>query len=107
MDGPVDLRVLSSGIEEAWRPVDVRVVNDAVVRMAMLEGDFPWHHHDEDEMFLCFSGSFAIEMDGEEPVKLEPGQLFVVPRGVRHRPVAEKRAYALLLEKSETKQYGN
>jgi quercetin dioxygenase-like cupin family protein len=92
---------------EPWKPVDLAVANEGVVRLARLEGEFPWHHHDEDELFLCWEGGFRIEMKGREPVTLRAGDLFVVPRGTEHRPVADSPAYALLIERQETKQYGN
>ncbi len=102
----VDLNAIAEGIREPWRPVDVVLVNDAIVRMAMAHGEFPWHHHEEDEFFLCWSGSFRIEREDADPVSLKPGQAFVVPRGVRHRPVADEPAVAVLIERPETKQYG-
>lgn len=90
-----------------WQPHDVAVVNDAVVRVVRLEGEFPWHHHDEDELFLCWDGAFRIELEGRDPVLLDAGDLFVVPKGTRHRPIAAETAHAILLERPETAQYGN
>ena len=90
-----------------WQPLDVVHANEAIVRLARLEGQFPWHAHDEDELFLCWDGEFTIDMEGGTSVHLMPGDIFVVPRGVEHRPVSEGTAHALLLERPETLQYGN
>jgi quercetin dioxygenase-like cupin family protein len=103
----VALDAIADRLETPFQPVDVARANDTVVRLARLEGTFPWHHHAEDELFLCWRGAFRVELEGRAAVHLEAGELFVVPRGQRHRPVAEVGpAYALLLETPETKQYG-
>jgi mannose-6-phosphate isomerase-like protein (cupin superfamily) len=103
----VSIAALIAALPGPWQPVDVTLVNDAVVRLARLEGSFPWHHHDEDELFLCWDGSFQIELEGREPVGLGAGEVFVVPKGVEHRPVAASVAHALMLERPETAQHGN
>ena len=104
---PVSIKDVIAALPGPWQPRDLAVANEAVVRVAKLEGEFPWHHHEEDELFLCWDGTFRVELEGREPVTLSAGDLFVVPEGIRHRPVAETTAHALLLERPETKQYGN
>jgi quercetin dioxygenase-like cupin family protein len=103
----VSLPDLIAGLPGPWLPADAVQVNDAVVRVARLDGEFPWHHHEEDELFLCWDGTFRIEMRDTEPITLQPGDIFVVRSGVEHRPVADTQAHAVLLERPETVQYGN
>ena len=105
--GTISIPAAAKGRVRPFEPLDLVIVNDAVVRIAAIEGEFPWHHHDEDELFLCWEGGFRIEVQDGEPVDLVTGDLYVVPRGIEHRPVAERRAVVLLLERSETLQYGN
>jgi Mannose-6-phosphate isomerase len=104
---PVSIDQVIRRLPGPWRPQDLTVVNDAVLRVARFAGEFPWHRHDEDELFLCWDGRFRIELEGRPPVTLTAGEIFVVPRGVRHRPVADEPAHALMIERPETLQYGN
>ena len=105
--GAISIPAAAKGRVRPFEPLDLVIVNDAVVRIAAIEGEFPWHRHDEDELFLCWEGGFRIEFQDGEPVELVTGDLYVVPRGIEHRPVAERRAVVLLLERPETVQYGN
>ncbi len=105
--GEISIDSMADAIGEPWQPVDLARVNETSLRLARLDGEFPWHHHDADELFLCWRGVFRIEMEGRPSLQLQPGELFVVPRGQRHRPVAHAGpAYALLVERSDTAQYG-
>jgi quercetin dioxygenase-like cupin family protein len=107
MSDAVDIERVLAQITEPFKPRDLARANDAVLRVARLRGEFPWHTHDEDELFLCIEGEFRVELEGRDAVTLSDGQIFVVPRGLRHRPVADRDAVTLLFERPETKQYGN
>ena len=104
---PISIPAAAKERVRPFEPADLVAVNDAVVRIAAIEGEFRWHHHDEDELFLCWEGEFRIEVRDREPVQLVTGDIYVVPRGIEHRPVAKRRAVVLLLERPETLQYGN
>jgi quercetin dioxygenase-like cupin family protein len=104
---PVSIQSVIASLPGPYQQRDLAKANDSVVRIARFEGEFPWHEHDEDELFLCWEGSFRIDMDGQEPVTLSAGDLFVVPKGMRHRPTADRAAHVLMIERPETEQYGN
>lgn len=90
-----------------WSPKIVGELNDAYVKLAKLKGEFVWHHHaQEDELFLVVRGRLTIKLrDGE--IRLEPGELAIIPRGVEHCPVADEEVHVLLLEPKSTLNTGN
>ena len=94
----VDLRDKLSLFSEHWSPKVVATLNDYEVKVVKVKGEFVWHSHaDTDELFLVVDGSLTIRLpDGD--VSLGPGQLFVVPRGVEHCPVAAEEASLVLIE---------
>ncbi|MEJ2539501.1 MAG: cupin domain-containing protein [Gemmatimonadota bacterium] len=87
-------------LQEFWQPRVVAELNDYRFKVARLHGDFIWHEHPEtDEAFLVLEGTLRIDLpDGH--VLLGPGELYVVPRGVRHRPCAQGEVKLLLVEPS-------
>jgi len=93
--------------DERWSPKLIAELNGQHVRLAKLEGPFVWHKHDdEDELFLVVQGSLRIEFrDGV--AELGEGEMVVVPRGVEHRPVADKEAHVLLFEPASTVNTGD
>ena len=74
-------------------------MNDAVVRLGVLEGEFHWHKHDvEDEFFLVLEGRLEIEVEGRDPIVLNPHDGVTIPRGVMHKPHAHGRTVVLMVE---------
>jgi quercetin dioxygenase-like cupin family protein len=107
MNEAVSIPVLAANIVRPLEPQDVVAVNDAIVRVGVIEGETPWHHHRDDELFLCWEGRFWIEVDGDTRIDMRPGDLFVVPRGVEHRAGADERAVGILFERPETRKFGD
>ncbi len=92
---------------EHWSPRIVGELNGQQVKLAKLLGEFTWHHHeDEDELFLVLKGRLTMELR-DRTLILEEGEMFVVPRGVEHRPVAEEEVHVLLFEPASTLNTGN
>jgi mannose-6-phosphate isomerase-like protein (cupin superfamily) len=90
-----------ASLDELWTPKIVGQVNEMQVKVVRIEGEFVWHtHQDTDEFFLVRSGSMTIQMKGRSDVVLGVNELFVVPRGVEHRPVADSVCEVVLIEPS-------
>lgn len=106
MPKAISPRHVAASLVELWSPRVVAEVDDAYVKVAKVQGSLAWHSHDdEDELFLVLAGHLRIEMEGSS-VELDEGELFVVPKGVRHNPVAENECHLLLIERKSTLHTG-
>lgn len=105
---PTDVAAELEKVTEHWTPRVVGRVNDQYVKVAKLLGELVWHaHQNEDEMFLVVSGRLRIQLEGEREVVLDPGQFYVVPKGVRHNPVADEEVQIVLIETVTTAHTGD
>ena len=96
-----------AAITDHWNPRIVARLNGQEVKLVKFQGEFTWHHHDdEDELFLVHRGSFRMEFR-DRVVELSEGDVIVVPRGVEHRPVADAEVEVLLFEPAGTLNTGN
>jgi mannose-6-phosphate isomerase-like protein (cupin superfamily) len=94
----VDVPSLVASCTDRWYNQSLSRVNDSVVRLGVVEGEYHWHKHDdEDEFFYLVEGRFIIDLE-DRSVELSPGQAFVVPKGVLHRPSAPERTVILMVE---------
>ncbi len=107
----VNLGEKLSQFSEYWSPKIVGEINDAHVKIVKLQGEFVWHHHDdEDELFLVVKGHLRMRYleDGvEREMRIGPGEFVIIPRGTEHLPSAEEETHILLLEPKSTLNTGN
>lgn len=107
MKGPVNLSEKLATFSERWQPRTVAGFNGHDVMVVKVKGEFVWHRHDDtDDLFLVLRGRITIRLRDRD-VTLGPGELFVVPKGVEHCPVAEEEAHLLLIEPTGTPNTGN
>ena len=103
----VNLERAFSSIDGHWSPRIGAEISGVAVKLVRISGEFVWHHHDdEDELFMVLKGRFRMDFRDRQ-VWLEEGEVLVVPRGVEHRPVAEREVHILLFEPASTLNTGN
>lgn len=104
---PINLSEKLSKFAEQWSPRIIAQMNDYHFKLAKLQGEFIWHSHPEtDEVFLVLQGQLEIHFrDGQ--VTLKEGEMFVVPKGQEHKPVAQQESQIMLIEPAGTLNTGN
>jgi len=104
----VSPREIAACLTEHWSPRVVAEVDDAYIKVAKVQGQLAWHQHEnEDELFLVLKGRLVIELEAGAPIELAEGQMFVVPKGVRHNPVAAEECHVMLIERKSTLHTGD
>ena len=107
MSDVVNIEQALQSFTECWSPRIIAELNGQHVKVAKLDGEFMWHHHDdEDELFLVVSGTLEMHLR-DRVVEIRAGELFVVPRGVEHKPVAHGEVHVVLFEPASTLNTGN
>ena len=97
----IDVQALIDHVDEPWYNQTLIQVGDVLVRLGVMQGEFHWHTHEEqDEFFFVLDGLFRIELEGADTVELSPRQAFTVPAGMLHRPVVPVRSSVLMIEKA-------
>ena len=107
MSKVIDLNDKLSQFKSQWTPHIIAQLNGQYVKLAKLQGDFMWHSHDdEDELFMVIKGTLFIELE-DQTVELNEGQMYVVPKGMAHRPyTGEDEVHVMLFEPAATKHTG-
>ena len=108
MHKKVNLSEKLEQFSERWSPRTVAQFNGHDVMVVKVKGEFVWHQHDDtDDFFLVLDGELAISLPAEEEVTLRAGDLYIVPRGIQHRPYAKEETHLLLIEPSGTPNTGD
>ena len=104
---PVNLNQKLSQFTEHWPPCTIAQLNNQDIMVVKAKGEFVWHKHDDtDDFFLVLKGQLNIELR-DRTVAIGPGELFIVPKGVEHRPVADEEVHLLLIEPTGTPNTGD
>lgn len=103
----IDVPSLIAACQDKWYNQTLCQVNDCVVRLGVVKGEFHWHKHDEeDEFFFVLQGKFLIDLE-DKTITLEPHQGYAIPKGVVHRTITPERTAVLMVEKKSVKPTGN
>lgn len=107
MNDVVSPKTVAASLSELWSPRVVAELDESFVKVAKVQGSLTWHSHEsEDELFYILKGTLTIEME-DRTLVLHEGDAFVVPKGVRHNPIAEQECLIMLIEKKSTLHTGS
>ena len=91
-----------------WQPIDLIIVNDAIVRVASFKGEYHWHKHSNaDELFYVVKGAIQIKIKDQKDIELNEGELVVIPKGIEHKPSSKEESFVLLFEPLDLESAGD
>ena len=106
MNEVINLKEKYTLFNDVWTPKILADFNGQQLKIAKVKGEFVWHNHkEEDELFFVVKGELFIELK-DKTVKIKEGELYIVPKGVEHRPFAKKECHILLIEPASIKHTG-
>ncbi|UCE95510.1 MAG: cupin domain-containing protein [Candidatus Bathyarchaeota archaeon] len=104
----INLKDKIKELSKPWSPIEISQVNDQVVRLALYDGEYPWHKHtDGDELFYVYRGSIVIRVRGHPNITLYEGEIAVMPKGVEHSPKSIEPSFVLMFEPQALKSHGD
>lgn len=96
---PVNFNEKLKKFNDFWKPKVIAEMNDYQFKLVKIINEFVWHKHDDtDEVFIVINGEMKIEFKDRKPIKLQQGEMFVIPKGVEHKPSSEKECNLLIIE---------
>lgn len=102
----INLQEKFSKFTELWTPKIIAETNGQYVKLSKVKGEFVWHDHEnEDELFIIVKGKLMLHFR-DRVVEMNPGEIYVIPRGEEHKPVAEEETHILFIEPKDTKHTG-
>jgi mannose-6-phosphate isomerase-like protein (cupin superfamily) len=104
---PINLIRKFSTFDEQWSPKIIATANGQLIKLAKIEGEFVWHNHaHEDEVFFIVKGKLLLRFRDKD-IHLKEGELYIVPKGVDHLPIADQECWVMLIEPKGTKHTGD
>ncbi|MCF7844396.1 MAG: cupin domain-containing protein [Kiritimatiellales bacterium] len=94
-------------LNKPWSPIDIARFNDQVLRLAMFEGEFNWHQHEEDELFMVVRGEITIQMCDQADMVLTNNEFGIIPKGVEHCPRSDGQSFVLMVEPASLQSQGD
>ena len=108
MNETINLEKITKTIQKAWNPKDILELNDQVIRIALFEGEYHWHkHEEEDELFFIIEGEIIIQRKNQEELIVKKGEMVVIPKKTEHKPVSKEKSFVLLFEPKKLKSRGD